>query len=75
MRTAIRAKGFAAFPYRQIDPGVCVPDFLIRLRAGKRQIGKTHFYPRLRIGVYQAFILSVGAMSQGFISTKKESVF
>jgi len=75
MCTAIRAKCFAGFLNRQINAGVCVPELLIWLRTGKRQIGVAYHDPCLRIGIFQVFFLSIGAMSQGFISTKKESVF
>lgn len=75
MCTAIRTTGFTTFLDGQIYTRVCVPEFLIRLGAGQRQIDAAHFDLCLRIRVCQAFIPGVGAMGQGFISTKKESVF
>jgi len=70
MSTTIRTGGFTAFLNGKINARVGIPDFLAWLWAGKWQVSAAYLNPCLRICIFQAVILSVGAMSHVVISTK-----
>ena len=71
MRTAIRAAGFTVVFDGKIDARVGIPQLLVWQGAGKRQVGAAYIDPDLCICIFQVVILSVSAMSQFVISTRK----
>jgi hypothetical protein len=64
MCTTVRAAAFIAVFNGKKNSRVGVPEFLARLGTGKRQVSAAYLNPVLRVCIFQAFILGVGAMSQ-----------
>jgi hypothetical protein len=65
---AVGAAGRAGFLDRKVDPGVGIPESLLRSRTGKRQIRAADFVFLFFVGVFELVIGGVGRMRHGRLS-------